>query len=110
MPDVHSSLHLVTAVARPFYSFSMCDVNALKKRGPNGGEEEAKEKQSPLHMAASWGLESVSSLLVEMGADVNARVRLKNFALLDSLSTKNAKALLFPFFRISRGKLQFTSP
>lgn len=81
----------------------MCDVNALKKRGPNGGEEEAKEKQTPLHMAASWGLEDVASLLVEMGADVNAQVRY-----VDRSTT--VYAILIVLFRMSKERLQFTSP
>lgn len=57
----------------------MCDINAIRKPGPNGeGAEEAREKQTPLHTAASWGLEKVVDILIEMGANVNAQVCVKN--------------------------------
>ncbi|XP_078535807.1 rabankyrin-5 isoform X1 [Lissotriton helveticus] len=53
---------------------SGCDVNSSRKPGPNGeGEEEARDGQTPLHLAASWGLEEVVQCLLEFGADVNAQ-------------------------------------
>lgn len=55
--------------------FSGCDVNSPRRPGPNGeGDEEARDGQSPLHLAASWGLEEVAQCLLEFGANVNAQV------------------------------------
>ncbi|XP_062363311.1 rabankyrin-5 isoform X3 [Cinclus cinclus] len=51
-----------------------CDVNSPRKPGPNGeGEEEAHDGQTPLHLAACWGLEEVIQCLLEFGANVNAQ-------------------------------------
>ncbi|MBN3293935.1 ANFY1 protein, partial [Polypterus senegalus] len=37
---------------------SGCDLNSPRRPGPNGeGDEEAHDGQTPLHLAASWGLE-----------------------------------------------------
>ncbi|KAE8625106.1 hypothetical protein XENTR_v10006160 [Xenopus tropicalis] len=53
---------------------SGCDVNSTRKPGPNGeGEEEARDGQTPLHLAASWGLEEVVQCLLEFGANVNTQ-------------------------------------
>ncbi|XP_049638108.1 rabankyrin-5 [Suncus etruscus] len=53
---------------------SGCDVNSPRKPGPNGeGEEEARDGQTPLHLAASWGLEETVQCLLEFGANVNAQ-------------------------------------
>lgn len=54
---------------------SGCDVNSSRRPGPNGeGDEEARDGQSPLHLASSWGLEEVVQCLLEFGANVNAQV------------------------------------
>lgn len=51
---------------------SNCDLNSPRKPGPNGaGEEEAHDGLTPLHMACSWGLETVVQTLLEFGANVN---------------------------------------
>ncbi|RWS12587.1 rabankyrin-5-like protein [Dinothrombium tinctorium] len=51
---------------------SGCDVNAVRKPSPDGkGEEEAYDKQTPLHMACGWGLEHVVQTLLEHRANVN---------------------------------------
>ncbi|KAL1230041.1 Rabankyrin-5 [Trichinella pseudospiralis] len=51
-----------------------CDVNAIRKEGPCGsGHSEAVEKQTPLHMAATWGLLDVVSALIAYGASINAQ-------------------------------------
>uniref|UniRef100_A0A4W3ID53 Ankyrin repeat and FYVE domain containing 1 n=1 Tax=Callorhinchus milii TaxID=7868 RepID=A0A4W3ID53_CALMI len=53
---------------------SGCDVNSPRRPGPSGeGEEEAHDGQTPLHMAASWGLEEVVQCLLEFAANVNSQ-------------------------------------
>uniref|UniRef100_A0AAY5F5R9 Ankyrin repeat and FYVE domain containing 1 n=1 Tax=Electrophorus electricus TaxID=8005 RepID=A0AAY5F5R9_ELEEL len=53
---------------------SGCDVNSPRRPGPNGeGDEEARDGQSPLHLASCWGLEDTVQCLLEFGANVNAQ-------------------------------------
>ncbi|MBN3311601.1 ANFY1 protein, partial [Atractosteus spatula] len=53
---------------------SGCDVNSPRRPGTNGeGEEEARDGQTPLHLAAGWGLEDVVQCLLEFGANVNTQ-------------------------------------
>ncbi|KAG2459630.1 ANFY1 protein, partial [Polypterus senegalus] len=53
---------------------SGCDLNSPRRPGPNGeGDEEAHDGQTPLHLAASWGLEEVVQCLLEFGANVNTQ-------------------------------------
>ncbi|XP_030078126.1 rabankyrin-5 isoform X1 [Microcaecilia unicolor] len=53
---------------------SGCDVNSTRQPGPNGeGEEEARDGQTPLHLASCWGLEEVVQCLLEFGANVNTQ-------------------------------------
>ncbi|XP_074870134.1 rabankyrin-5 isoform X2 [Carettochelys insculpta] len=53
---------------------SGCDVNSPRQPGANGeGEEEARDGQTPLHLAACWGLEEVVQCLLEFAANVNAQ-------------------------------------
>ncbi|XP_048375019.1 rabankyrin-5 [Sphaerodactylus townsendi] len=53
---------------------SGCDVNSPRQPGADGeGDEEAHDGQSPLHLAACWGLEEVVQCLLEFGANVNAQ-------------------------------------
>ncbi|CAI5794975.1 rabankyrin-5 isoform X1 [Podarcis lilfordi] len=55
---------------------SGCDVNSPRQPGANGeGDEEARDGQTPLHLAACWGLEETVQCLLEFGANVNAQVR-----------------------------------
>uniref|UniRef100_A0A3B3DDJ3 Ankyrin repeat and FYVE domain containing 1 n=1 Tax=Oryzias melastigma TaxID=30732 RepID=A0A3B3DDJ3_ORYME len=51
-----------------------CDVNSPRRPGPNGeGDEEARDGQTPLHLASNWGLEEVVQCLLEFGASVNTQ-------------------------------------
>ncbi|KAK7469532.1 hypothetical protein BaRGS_00036438, partial [Batillaria attramentaria] len=51
-----------------------CDLNSPRRPGPNGeGGEEARDGQSPLHLACSWGLELVVQCLMEHNAEVNSQ-------------------------------------
>ncbi|XP_026903323.1 rabankyrin-5 isoform X1 [Acinonyx jubatus] len=53
---------------------SGCDVNSPRQPGADGeGEEEARDGQTPLHLAASWGLEETVQCLLEFGASVNTQ-------------------------------------
>ncbi|KAM6466332.1 rabankyrin-5 isoform 1-T1 [Liasis olivaceus] len=53
---------------------SGCDVNSPRQPGANGeGDEEAHDRQTPLHLAACWGLEETVQCLLEFGANVNAQ-------------------------------------
>lgn len=70
---------LRSVILLPQHSFSLiasgCDTNSPRRPGPNGeGDEEAHDAQTPLHMAASWGLEEVVQCLLEFGANVNTQV------------------------------------
>lgn len=50
-------------------------MNSPRRPGPNGeGDEEARDGQTPLHLASNWGLEDVGQCLLEFGANVNAQV------------------------------------
>lgn len=61
------------SVAR-FLIKSGCNVDGSRRPGPDGrGGEEARDMQTPLHMACAWGLESVVQILVEYKANVNAQ-------------------------------------
>lgn len=49
-------------------------MNSPRQPGANGeGEEEARDGQTPLHLAACWGLEETVQCLLEFGANVNAQ-------------------------------------
>lgn len=80
--------------------FSGCDVNSSRRPGPNGeGDEEARDGQCPLHLAASWGLEEVAQCLLEFGANVNAQVSTHFSVLYFFLQMKEE---LFYFIFLSR--------
>lgn len=50
-------------------------MNSPRRPGANGeGDEEARDGQSPLHLASCWGLEEAVQCLLEFGANVNAQV------------------------------------
>lgn len=50
-------------------------MNSPRQPGANGeGDEEAHDRQTPLHLAACWGLEETVQCLLEFGANVNAQV------------------------------------
>uniref|UniRef100_A0A8B9LR24 Ankyrin repeat and FYVE domain containing 1 n=1 Tax=Astyanax mexicanus TaxID=7994 RepID=A0A8B9LR24_ASTMX len=71
---LHRAIDENNEVTACFLIRSGCDVNSPRKPGPNGeGDEEARDGQSPLHLASCWGLEEVVQCLLEFGANVNAQ-------------------------------------
>uniref|UniRef100_A0A914XLN2 Ankyrin repeat and FYVE domain containing 1 n=2 Tax=Plectus sambesii TaxID=2011161 RepID=A0A914XLN2_9BILA len=71
---LHRAIDESNEVAAGFLIRSMCDVNAVRRPGPNGQVgSEANDKQTPLHLASSWGLEDTVAALIEMNANVNAQ-------------------------------------
>ncbi|TSY98082.1 Rabankyrin-5 [Bagarius yarrelli] len=75
LEDIASTLsHLSHLSVFVVVSPSGCDVNSPRRPGANGeGDEEARDGQSPLHLASCWGLEEVVQCLLEFGANVNAQ-------------------------------------
>lgn len=68
VPFVFMSVYVVL-------SHSGSDVNSPRRPGTNGeGGEEARDGQSPLHLASCWGLDEVVQCLLEFGANVNVQV------------------------------------
>lgn len=52
---------------------SQCDLDSPRQPGQQGeGGDEAKDKASPLHLCAQWGLVKVLQNLIDHGANVNA--------------------------------------
>ncbi|VDP10505.1 unnamed protein product [Soboliphyme baturini] len=71
---LHKALDENNEAAACFLIRNNCNVHALRKLGPKGeGREEVDEKDTPLHMAAAWGLRDVVIELLAHGADVNAQ-------------------------------------
>ncbi|KAL7834912.1 hypothetical protein SRHO_G00291590 [Serrasalmus rhombeus] len=71
---LHRAIDENNEVSACFLIRSGCDVNSPRRPGPNGeGDEEARDGQSPLHLASCWGLEDVVQCLLEFGANVNAQ-------------------------------------
>uniref|UniRef100_A0A672L1J6 Zinc finger ZZ-type and EF-hand domain containing 1 n=1 Tax=Sinocyclocheilus grahami TaxID=75366 RepID=A0A672L1J6_SINGR len=71
---LHRAIDENNEITACFLIRSGCDVNSPRRPGPNGeGDEVARDGQSPLHLAASWGLEEVAQCLLEFGANVNAQ-------------------------------------
>ncbi|CAF3694746.1 unnamed protein product [Rotaria socialis] len=53
---------------------SGCDINSSRQSGVNGEAPDiCKTLESPLHLAAQWGLERVVSALIEYHADINKK-------------------------------------
>ncbi|CAF2499543.1 unnamed protein product [Rotaria sp. Silwood2] len=53
---------------------SACDINSPRQPGVNGEAPDiCKTLESPLHLAAQWGLERVVSTLIEYHADINKK-------------------------------------
>ncbi|XP_039866819.1 rabankyrin-5 isoform X2 [Simochromis diagramma] len=71
---LHRAVDENNEVSACFLIRSGCDVNSPRRPGPNGeGDEEARDGQTPLHLASNWGLEDVVQCLLEFGANVNAQ-------------------------------------
>uniref|UniRef100_A0A674AQG9 Ankyrin repeat and FYVE domain containing 1 n=1 Tax=Salmo trutta TaxID=8032 RepID=A0A674AQG9_SALTR len=71
---LHRAVDENNEVTACFLIRSGCDVNSPRRPGPDGeGGEEARDGQSPLHLAGSWGLEEVVQCLLEFGANVNTQ-------------------------------------
>ncbi|KAJ7997343.1 hypothetical protein DPEC_G00228000 [Dallia pectoralis] len=71
---LHRAVDENNEVTACFLIRSGCDVNSPRRPGLNGeGDEEARDGQSPLHLASSWGLEEVVQCLLEFGANVNTQ-------------------------------------
>uniref|UniRef100_A0A4W4FW94 Ankyrin repeat and FYVE domain containing 1 n=1 Tax=Electrophorus electricus TaxID=8005 RepID=A0A4W4FW94_ELEEL len=71
---LHRAIDENNEVSSCFLIRSGCDVNSPRRPGPNGeGDEEARDGQSPLHLASCWGLEDTVQCLLEFGANVNAQ-------------------------------------
>ncbi|CAF1239781.1 unnamed protein product, partial [Didymodactylos carnosus] len=53
---------------------SGCDINTARQPGVNGETpDEAKDLQTPLHLACTWGLEKVCQTLIDHHADINKK-------------------------------------
>ncbi|KAF7206584.1 ankyrin repeat and FYVE domain containing 1 [Nothobranchius furzeri] len=71
---LHRAIDENNEVSACFLIRSGCEVNSTRRPGPNGeGDEEARDGQTPLHLASSWGLEEVVQCLLEFAANVNAQ-------------------------------------
>uniref|UniRef100_A0A8C8DZH7 Ankyrin repeat and FYVE domain containing 1 n=1 Tax=Oryzias sinensis TaxID=183150 RepID=A0A8C8DZH7_9TELE len=71
---LHRAVDENNEVSACFLIRSGCDVNSPRRPGPNGeGDEEARDGQTPLHLASNWGLEEVVQCLLEFGANVNTQ-------------------------------------
>ncbi|XP_056141328.1 rabankyrin-5 isoform X2 [Lampris incognitus] len=71
---LHRAIDENNEISACFLIRSGCDVNSSRRPGPNGeGDEEARDGQTPLHLAGCWGLEEVVQCLLEFGANVNAQ-------------------------------------
>lgn len=89
---LHACQHAFLSLPLPF---SGCDVNSPRQPGANGeGEEEARDGQTPLHLAASWGLEETIQCLLEFGANVNAQVGRVSLFWVEGWSSQNQRNLL----------------
>ncbi|XP_071269732.1 rabankyrin-5-like isoform X3 [Salvelinus alpinus] len=72
---LHRAVDENNEVTACFLIRSGCDVNSPRRPGLNGeGDEEARDGQSPLHLAGRWGLEEVVQCLLEFGANVNTQL------------------------------------
>ncbi|XP_054156411.1 rabankyrin-5-like [Oppia nitens] len=70
---LHRALDENNEKAACFFIRSGCDINAIRRPGPDGMGQDDVDKQTPLHLASGWGLEEVVYTLMEHMADVNAQ-------------------------------------
>ncbi|XP_056449983.1 rabankyrin-5 isoform X1 [Gadus chalcogrammus] len=71
---LHRAIDENNEVSSCFLIRSGCDVNSPRRPGPNGeGDEEARDGQTPLHLAGCWGQEETVQCLLEFGANVNTQ-------------------------------------
>lgn len=70
---LHRAIDENKELAADFLIKSRCDLDSPRQPGPDGqGGDEAKDKQSPLHLCCQWGLTKVLSSLIDYGANINA--------------------------------------
>lgn len=70
---LHRAIDENNETAAIFLIKNGCDLDSPRQPGPNGeGGDEAKEKQSPLHLCCQWGLTRVLQALIDHGANVNS--------------------------------------
>ncbi len=66
---------------------SGCDVNSPRRPGPDGGGgEEARDMATPLHLCCQWGLQEVVAVLLEHGAEVNAKVTSESISCMSGIT------------------------
>lgn len=70
---LHRAIDENNETAAVFLVRSGCDVDAPRQPGAGGtGGAEARDRATPMHLVAQWGLTRVLQALIEHGANVNA--------------------------------------
>ncbi|XP_037956242.1 rabankyrin-5 [Teleopsis dalmanni] len=70
---LHRAIDENKETAAIFLIRNQCDLDSPRQLGENGsGEDEIKNKDSPLHLCCQWGLIKVLRALIDHGANVNS--------------------------------------